>query len=233
MLLNAAGAAVTTIVSALLAFLPGKKALTRRSLAQWWWTAAFTLSAFAALLQLVSFARGSWSPAVTYRLYLIFAAMVPGVMGTGSLYLLARRSLAHLFAALICLLSVLGVVAAFTATLHPAILGQPFPAATEVAKATPSVLVTITFAAQGSLGALAMIVAALVSIWRQHSKNALCILIGALFFSAAGSLAALGNPDLFLLDQAVGICFLYAGAAMRFTKVASPAPASTVEPSQP
>jgi len=205
--------------------------MARKSLAQWWWTVAFALSALAALLQLVSFVKGSWSPVVTYRLYLLFASMVPGVMGTGSLYLLAKKWIGHIFAALICVLSVLGVVAAFTATLHPAILGQPFTAATEVARATPSVLVTITFAAQGSLGAGAMIIAAVVSIWRQHSRNALFILIGALFFSAAGSLAAFGNPDLFLLDQAVGICFLYAGAAMRFKRAPSPSPAPTSLPS--
>lgn len=187
----------------------GPMVVTRRA-----WALAFLLAAIAAGLQVSAFISGGWFATGLYRLYLVAATLVPGVMGVGSLYLLAPRRVATAGAILVGLIAVGTVAATATASLSDVALLNAFTASTSIAKATPSLGVGLCFAAMGILGAGAMIVGGAISILKGHRRNPPFIVAGALAFAGAGSMAALGYPALFFGAQVIGVVLLFVGATL-------------------
>lgn len=217
MVATEAAAGLTTGISAVLTGRLASTSLTRRHVPSGWWAGAFGLATIAAGLQLIALLHGSFQPEWAYRVYLFTAALTPGVMGTGSAYLLGRTSWARACAVAVGIFTVVALIGAVTASLHVTVLNDPFMAATSVAKVTTSPLMTIAFAGLGTIGGGVMIIGSAVSYIRTRSLNALYIFIGGTLFSAAGTSAALGVPFVFFADQAIGVLFLYAGAVFRRT----------------
>ncbi len=175
-----------------------------------WWAIAFLVTAGAALTQLLALTLGHW-PEGLFRLYLVLAAAIPALMGIGSMYLLAPRRWATLYALFIGLLGGFAVYAAVSAELSSSALARPLQASTMVATVTSSPLVAMSFALLGALGAGALILVASISSLRTRRLGPLLILLGAVAYSLGNTLAARGLSALFFPSELLGILLLYGG----------------------
>jgi hypothetical protein len=207
MALDTISAAVTAVVSLALMISMYGQYLARRRPYAFWWGLSFLAAALGAALQAVSLAAGRFSPDA-FRLYVVAAASVPGVMGAGSLYLNWPK-VARYFAILVGLAVVVTAWGAVAGHLAAAPLGNPVKAGDQVATLMPSWQVTVGFAVLGSLGAAALVLGALWSWWRSRLAYNLGIAAGGIVFSLGNSLAALGVPALFFAAEIVGIVALF------------------------
>lgn len=202
-------ALVTCLVSGWLCVSLGRQYLSRHRTYQVWWSISFLAAAVAAALQVAAFASGVWA-ADGYRAYMVLAAVVPGLMGAGSLFLLYRRW-APYFAGLVV---ALGVMTLWGALLSVHGLGQysVLQAAAEVTRTMPYWQVAWGFGLLGPLGGAALVLGAAWSWWKSRLGFNLGIVAGGIVFSVADSLTALTGTSgvfLFFAAEVVGSVGLY------------------------
>ncbi|MCL6595958.1 MAG: hypothetical protein K6V73_07070 [Firmicutes bacterium] len=219
-------ALVTCLISAVLAASLARQYVGRRRPYQLWWGISFFAAAVAALLQTVAFARGAWS-VEGYRAYIVLAAAVPGLMGTGTVFLLYRRW-APYFAAVIVLSALLTAWGAAGSVRDLTSFGV-LDAAAQVTRTMPYWQVQFGFGILGALGGAALVLGALWSWWRTREAFHWGIVIGGLVFSAADSFTALGGPSaaiMFFAAEVIGSTALYLAvraAGTRRADAAAPA----------
>jgi MFS family permease len=223
MSLDAGAALVTVLVGLVLAAGFARQFFARHRPYQFWWSLSFLVTALAAGMQLAAFLAGRFTP-LDYRLYVIFAAAVPALMGSGSMFLLWARW-AWYYTGLILLFIVLTGIGAVSGSVHPALLGRVLYASQAVTHVLPNGLVVLGFAVLGAVGAAALVLGALWSWWRRRQVYNLGIALGGIVFSLADTLAAYGITALFFLAQVVGILLLY----WAVEKSREPAPAAKAQ----
>ena len=205
--LDAIAALITVIVALVIAVGFGRQFFGRHRPYQFWWGLAFLITALAAAMQWIAFVANTFTPG-DYRLYVLFAASVPALMGAGTMFLLWARW-AWYYTGLTLLFIALTAVGAASGAVHPAQLGHVMYASRAVTHVMPSALVVTGFAVLGSIGAAALVLGALWSWWRRREIYNLGIALGGVVFSLADTLAAYGVTAIFFLAQIVGILLLY------------------------
>ncbi|MBI2853166.1 MAG: hypothetical protein HYX84_08755 [Chloroflexi bacterium] len=151
--------------------------------------------------------------AVAYRLWYLFGAiLVAAYLGMGTLYLLASRRTAHIFMAVLGLVSVYAVVRVFAAPLDLNALtylsGEAMPSGVRLL--TPFL---------NSFGTLALVGGALFSafvFWRRRFMphrviSNILIVLGAILPALGGTRMRLGAPEMFYLLELFGVIIIFAG----------------------
>jgi len=207
MSVGALAALITLLVSLILGIGFARQYGARRRPYQFWWAVSFIVTALAAGMQFLGFLEHAFNPA-DYRLYIIFSAAVPALMGAGSMFLLWARW-AWYYTGLALLFILLTVVGALAGSVNPAHLHDVMYASQAVTHVVASPLVVLGYAVLGSIGAAALILGALWSWWRTRQIYNLGIALGGVVFSLADTLAAYGITAIFFLAEIVGIVLLY------------------------
>ncbi|MBI2873043.1 MAG: hypothetical protein HYY00_07660 [Chloroflexi bacterium] len=145
------------------------------------------------------------------------AMLVPAYLGTGTLYLLAPRRVAHPVMALLAVLTVLGLVLLFTTTLRrplselegQALTGRGFFPGGVVA-------ITIVLNTYGTVAVVGGALWSAVSFWRRHTMgyrvlSNVLIAAGALVAAAGGTLDRLGIPEPHAVALLLGLVIIYVG----------------------
>ena len=222
---------LTALVSLALAVQVGRQYAARRKPYQLIWSAALLWFAIGAGCQFVA-GLFRWTP-ILYRLwYLSGAILAAAYLGQGTVYLLARRWIAHLSMALLLLASLFALVMVLRA---PVDLNQAFSGLSISGKGMPQGvrLLTPFF---NIFGTLATVGGALIStryfLWSGGSSlraaGTACIAVGTLIVAAGGTLARFSFPEALYITELVGICVIFGG----FSLTARPAPAAGLSPEQ-
>ena len=181
------------------------------------WAIALTIYAVAALTETLG-AGGLWNPFLYKTYYFTAAILLVGVLGLGSVYLLAPRY-ASLALTVLVLLAAIGLVGVIGAQVGSAFLEtrqvpQRFPTGgifNALAIAT-AVLINIS-------GTVVLVGGALWSaygLWRRGQPrervwSMVLRAVGALVVASGTGLSRLGVYELFYVSQAVGVLIMFAG----------------------
>ncbi|HEY8477210.1 MAG TPA: hypothetical protein VIN09_10135 [Chloroflexota bacterium] len=156
-----------------------------------------------------------WSP-LTYRLYYLTGAyLTAAFLGMGTVYLLARRRLAHGIAAVLALGS---LVAGAVVLSVPLDLGALPERARFSGEALPQWvrLGTIPFNVFGTVALAGGALVSAWSCWRRHAPprrvvSNVLIAAGAGVTASGGTLLKLGVPDAFVWSLFAGLLVIFAG----------------------
>lgn len=227
--MNALISLLTLLVSLGLAFQVGRQFASRRRAHQLVWTIALTLFAVGAGCQFLA-GLGHWSP-LLYRLwYLSGAILTAAYLGQGTVYLMARRKVAHLSMAMLALGSVYALIKVFGA---PVDLNQALTGIVVSGKGMPpSVRLMTPFF--NIFGTLTTVGGALMStryfLWNGGSSSraagTACIAVGAFIVAMGGTLARFSVPEALYITELLGISVIFCG----FSLTARPSPTSGPNP---
>lgn len=180
------------------------------------WAAALAMGALAGFFfaLFLAFHRD----VVYFRLYYVFGALLMAAyLGLGEIYLLAPRKAANIVAAVIGLLSVVGLVLLLGAPIKDAVLtGANVEAGTNAVSGPAVAFIAVL----NAFGALAVIGGAAYSLLRLVQRNGpvhimvgnMLIAAGTLLASLAGTLARVtANGSSFWLLLALGFVVLFGG----------------------
>jgi hypothetical protein len=198
----------------------------RRRTHQLAWALALLFYAIAALPEVLGSLNG-WSD-LDYRFYYLFGAilLVPW-LALGTAELLVKNAIAlTAYRAFVALVTVAGLVAMASATLHGAYLGVSHPPDNcamycphDTGYAFGNVLAVIAAAVGNTLGTVVLVVGAGYSAWRtyraglprQLTYGNVLILVGALVVAGIATLTRIGQYEFFYAGQAAGVAIIYAG----------------------
>ncbi len=190
----------------------------RRKMHQVMWTAGFLFYAVAAAMEALSEATLRWDPTV-YRVYIVLAASLVGLLGNGTLYLIAKRRVwGDLYLAVNAVLFAVFLWGTFTAelvteNLVPGIVvggtalgpGGSFPR-----------VMSLPFNVPGSLLLLGGSAWSAIRFWpkreyRYRSWANVMIFVGTLVIAGAGSMARAGVTTGLYAAEMVASVLLLAG----------------------
>jgi len=216
----------TTIVAGAFTYSLWKQYTERRKIHQLLWTIAMLFYAVSALMEFLM-NRDILGPSVlAFKVYYILSAPLVGMLGSGVVYLLARKKIADAFTALMVILSIALLI---TGSIHPidqtvlveafqGPLGEAFHDAVQAYPMSVRRYAIIT----NIIGGLVLIGGALWSFIKDRRRTYnLWIFIGGLMPMIGGSaLAFFHQPDLFFVFELAGTVFLYWGFILsdRFIK---------------
>ena len=145
------------------------------------------------------------------------AMLVPAYLGTGTLYLLAPRKIAHTFMGILLILTILGLLLVVTATLKKplsdlegeALTGRGF---------FPGGVVGLTISLN-TYGTIALVGGALWSAWSFWRRRVMphrvmsnvLIAVGAIAAGLGGLLDRMGTPEPHAVALLIGIVVIYGG----------------------
>lgn len=151
------------------------------------WSVGLFAIAVAALCQALAELAGGWSEPV-FRVYYFSAGVGPALWGAGTMYLVGNRRAADVFLyAMLALIAAQAVVCAVLPLDTSYFAGGQIETGVKAA-ATP---MRVLIALMSSVGAIAMIVGALLSFRSSRRIHNLLIALGAIVFSAGGTIAGL------------------------------------------
>jgi hypothetical protein len=207
---------VVTVVAFAFAFIVGRQFLARRRPYQLVWTASLTMGGLAGLF-FVLFLLADRNVAF-FKLYYIFGALLMAAyLGLGSVYLLAPRRAADITAAILVVVSLVGLVFVLISQVNTAVLHSSNVEAGSNAVSGPGIAF---IALLNTFGAVAVIGGAIYSAWRLWRRQGpprllaanVLIASGTILASLAGTLARVtGNGSSFWLLLAAGFVVLFAG----------------------
>jgi len=171
-----------------------------------------------------------WQP-LAFRLWYLFGAMlVAAWLGQGTVYLLAPKSWAHAFMALLALSSIYGAARVFSAQLDPSLL--PAGELSGRAIVTPGVRILTPFF--NTYGSITLIGGAIYSAWIFWRKRILphraignvLIAVGAMAPAIGGLFSRFGFTGILYVSELVGAVLMFLGFLRATTPFKEPAPAS-------
>lgn len=155
--------------------------------------------------------------AAVFRVYYVLAAPLVGLLGTGVVYLLARRRIANYFLGFVVILSAGLIITGLITPIDESVivesfsgeLAEGFRAATHAYPMSVRIFSIIL----NSVGGTVLIGGALYSFLRDRSRTYnLLIFIGGLLPMIGGSMMGLlGDPNLFFEFELGGTIFLFLG----------------------
>ncbi|MDI3281477.1 MAG: hypothetical protein QJR13_08925, partial [Bacillota bacterium] len=196
---------LTSLLSLVFAYFVWEQYYQRRKIHQLLWSVSFLIFAFAAFAEFYSEVWG-WTPWL-YRLYYVAAALLVGVMGAGTVYLLAHRPAAHAFLAYVALVGAAFLAAALRA---PVDAGAFEPGITVAGKAMPGYVRAFSPLLTGP-GTLALFGGAIYSWWRAGTFYNLLIAAGTAIIAGAGFAARMGASEYLYLAEMVGLAVIFLG----------------------
>lgn len=209
--MSAPVAALAGVIATLFTIDVARQYRSRQRLHQLAWAAGLALYAAASFVEAYVAARG-WTPGL-YRAYFPMAALLVGLLGLGTMYLVPDHRVGHVFAVFVLLAGLGAAVGQFAAPLDAALLqAEGESAGLGAVGGFPR----YAAAALNIGGGLALIVGALGSWWSSRNAGVLLIGLGALLPFAGGGLSSLGTLDARVLLQLAGIAVIYAGFKLSF-----------------
>lgn len=170
---------------------------------------ALGLAAYAGASFIEAWVGGSGWSVPLYRVYLPLAGANVGLLGLGTLFLIAPRASWRWLASAAATLVVVLAVGQFAVDVAPALSGvgvgigaKPLPF-TQPAR--------LAFLALNVLGGLSLIGGALWSWWRTRSHGVLLIGVGAMLPFSGGSLSTIAGLDARVVFQFLGIVVMFLG----------------------
>jgi len=212
---------VTTIVALTFTILLFWQLVNRRKIHQAIWTIAMALFAIAALMEYLANPNILGPSATLIKIYYVSAAPLVGLLGSGVLYLLVRRKIAHIYLGIVIILTLVLLVGGTSTDLSEEAITEAFqlnlPEAFReaiglfpfVTARLPSILLNIT-------GGILLIGGALFSFIIDMRKTYnIPLILGGLFPSLGGFLLGImGNADIFFEFELAGTVFLFLGFVM-------------------
>lgn len=179
-----------------------------------------------------------WNDGVFRLWYFSGAMMTAAWLGQGTVYLLARRTVAHVLMAFLVLVSLVAALLILNADLDPARLegeqlsGQAIvaPILGGMKTPLPRLITPIT----NIYGTVALVGGAIYSAWIFWRKRVLpnrvigniLIAVGALSPAWGGTLSRLGQPAYLYGSELLGAILMFAGFVRATTPAEEPAPAA-------
>ncbi len=220
---------VSCIVSFVFAFFVLKRYLRRRGLHLLLWGAGMVFYGIGGFCEAYYGAFG-WNPLIFRLWYLCGAILVAAWLGQGTVYLLARRRVAHALMALLALGSLFAAWRVFAATLDPALMTSSLHTGSELsghAIVTPGVRTLTPFF--NTYGTVTLVGGAAYSAWLFWRKRILLhrtlgnilIAAGAMLPAFGGAFSRFGIPGTLYLGELLGAVLMFAG----FLRATTPMPA--------
>ncbi|MFQ5886354.1 MAG: hypothetical protein ACE5II_03860 [Anaerolineae bacterium] len=208
----------STVIMSLFTILVFWQYLRRRKVYQLVWGIGLAMFSLAVLCEFLAGIRG-WSPFIYRAWYLFGAILNVAYLGLGTIYLLARRSIAHTLMALVVIASLLLAIVVFTVNINPAALRQIDVTGRVSVKIMPLWVRILGPAVLNTFGTLALVGGAFYSAWVFWRKRVMphrvlsnvLIALGALVVAASGTLATLGSTNYLFVGELVGGTLIFIG----------------------
>ena len=208
---------LTAIVAAVFTYMLARQYMERKKFHQILWTFAMLFYAITAFMEFLMNPDILGPSVIAFKVYYILAAPLVGLLGAGVVYLLASKSKADIFLAIIGVLCVALLITGVITPLDEAIiieafegsLGEAFHAAVAAYPMTVRRWAIFT----NIIGGFALILGALWSFFkdRRRTYNLLIFLGGVMPMIGGSALAFFGEPSIFFLFELGGTVFLFLG----------------------
>lgn len=162
-----------------------------------------------------------WSPFLLRVWYLSGAMLTAAWLGQGTIYLLVRKpGVAHVLTAVLAVLSLIALLAVFSAPLEAAAFKTHVPISSQYKSIlTRSSLIVVLTVVLNLYGTLGLVGGAVWSSWLFWRKRVLpnrvvgniFIALGGLIPAGAGTLIKLGLGDWLYLSELLGAAIMFAG----------------------
>lgn len=212
---------ITTIVALTFTILLLWQFLNRKKIHQVIWAIAMALFAVAALMEFLANPDISGASGTLIKIYYASAAPLVGLLGSGVLYLLVPRKIAHIYLGIVIMLALALLVGVLSTHLSEVTISEAFQLSLPegfrgavrlfpfLTARLPSILLNIT-------GGILLIGGALLSFITDMRKTYnIPLILGGLFPSLGGFLLGImGNADIFFEFELAGTVFLFLGFVM-------------------
>ena len=212
---------ITTIVALTFTILLLWQFLNRRKIHQVIWTIAMALFAIAALMEFLANPDILGASGTLIKIYYASAAPLVGLLGSGVLYLLVPRKIAHIYLGIVIMLALALLVGVLSTHLSEVAISEAFQLSLPegfreavglfpfLTARLPSILLNIT-------GGILLIGGALLSFITDMRKTYnIPLMMGGLFPSLGGFLLGImDNADIFFEFELIGTIFLFLGFIM-------------------
>ncbi|MBE0429286.1 MAG: hypothetical protein IBX61_05380 [Thermoleophilia bacterium] len=203
---------IATVISALFAAVLMRQYFARRNPANLVWSVALVIFAVGSACDLAGSISG-WTPFIARLYYLSGAVIVVGYLAAGTLYLLAPRTIAHIWLVLMLAVTVTGTILLATASVDQAMIDAGDEPGWRAIDKPP--LLTVLSISVNSLGTAILVGGAVYSaVYRRFPLANILIAAGALIIAGAGTLTRLGQYEFQSIGQAIGIIVIFAGFLM-------------------
>ena len=212
---------ITTIVALTFTILLLWQFLNRKKIHQVIWAIAMALFAVAALMEFLANPDISGASGTLIKIYYASAAPLVGLLGSGMLYLLVPRKIAHIYLGIVIMLALALLVGVLSTHLSEVTISEAFQLSLPegfrgavrlfpfLTARLPSILLNIT-------GGILLIGGALFSFITDMRKTYnIPLMMGGLFPSLGGFLLGImDNADIFFEFELIGTIFLFLGFIM-------------------
>jgi len=212
---------ITTIVALTFTILLLWQFLNRKKIHQVIWAIAMALFAVAALMEFLANPDISGASGTLIKIYYASAAPLVGLLGSGMLYLLVPRKIAHIYLGIVIMLALALLVGVLSTHLSEVAISEAFQLSLPegfrgavrlfpfLTARLPSILLNIT-------GGILLIGGALFSFITDMRKTYnIPLMMGGLFPSLGGFLLGImDNADIFFEFELIGTIFLFLGFIM-------------------
>jgi len=212
---------ITTIVALTFTILLLWQFLNRKKIHQVIWAIAMALFAVAALMEFLANPDISGASGTLIKIYYASAAPLVGLLGSGVLYLLVPRKIAHIYLGIVIMLALALLVGVLSTHLSEVTISEAFQLSLPegfrgavrlfpfLTARLPSILLNIT-------GGILLIGGALFSFITDMRKTYnIPLMMGGLFPSLGGFLLGImDNADIFFEFELAGTIFLFLGFIM-------------------
>lgn len=199
------------VIALLFAGLLWRQYAARKKLYQLWWAISMLSYACASFGEFFALAFG-WNVPM-YKFYYFNAVSLVALMAAGEVYMLFKNRTGHIYLALTLLVMAVFLILLLPVTPDASVLAKHDAAIGGNALAAGSVIRSVFPPVLSGIGGMILILGPLYSWWKTRFTPNLFIAVGALILSAAGRLAALGNPAFLPLAELLGIAIIYYGVA--------------------
>lgn len=203
---------VAALIAALFAGAVTRQYTARHNPAHLAWAVALFIFAVGSSCDFIASVSG-WTPFLAKLYYLTGAVIVVGFLAAGTLYLLAPRRAAHVWVAIMLIVTVIAVVLLDRAGVDQArIQAGADPGWSAIDK--PALLTGLAVSVN-SLGTLILVVGAAYSaVYRRFPLANSLIAAGTLIVAGGGSLTRLGHYEYQSIGQAIGLIVIFFGFLM-------------------
>jgi hypothetical protein len=220
------------VVSTVLAILVFRRYLVRKGTHLLLWGIGMVFYAIGGFCEAFYGAFG-WNSAIFRLWYLFGAILVAAWLGQGTVYLLARRRVAHALMAILTLGSIYAIIRVFGASLDPSLMTSSLHTGSELsghAIVTPGVRVLTPFF--NMYGTVALVGGAAYSAWIFWRKRVLLhrtignilIAVGAMLPAFGGTFSRMGLPNALYLGELLGAALMFIGFVRATTPMRSTQP---------
>jgi hypothetical protein len=219
---------ISFIVSFIFALFVFRRYLLRKGLHLLLWAIGMLFYSIGGFCE-AAYIVGGWHPLIFRLWYLFGAILVAAWLGQGTVYLLARRRLAHILMIVLGLASIFAAVQVFNARLDSALMSSSLHTGSELsgqAIVSPGVRVlTPFFNIYGTLTLVGGAIWSAITFWRKHillhrAIGNVFIAVGAILPAFGGTFSRFGISGSLYWTELAGAVLMFIG----FIRATTPIP---------